>query len=187
MDDRSEINLARRAGIVAAASAVDMVVNFPLWIVAKRISAGLPLPATRDMYKGSGHLYLAMGPMTVVEDGSTTVVDRALDNLTSLSKPMALAWASTASGLAGALLIGAQVEAIITRAHSLGGSVGEASGAAYRAGGIRALLMPHGLCMIAAREVRGSSESAPKRARRYCSPMHFPGPRVNPTCGTLRR
>jgi len=108
VDDRESIRLGRRAVIVAAASASDMVVNFPLWIVAKRVSAGLPLPPRGELYKGSGTLYLAMGPMTVVADGSTTLFERALLDLGGFSQRAALACASMASGVAGALLVGAQ-------------------------------------------------------------------------------
>jgi len=154
MDDRSEVDLARRAGIVTIASAADMLLNFPLWIVAKRASAGLPLPTLREMYKGSGSLYLAMGPMTVVEDGATTVMDRSLGRTGSFSKAAALACASTASGVAGALLVGAQVEAMITRAHALGCTVREAGAVTCKKGGLRSLLIPPGLAMMAAREVR---------------------------------
>ena len=35
----TSLNAAERAGVVAIASAADMVINFPLWIVAKRASA----------------------------------------------------------------------------------------------------------------------------------------------------
>ena len=49
-----------------------------------------------------------MGPMTVVADGSTTLFERALLDLGGFSQRAALACASMASGVAGALLVGAQ-------------------------------------------------------------------------------
>ena len=82
------------------------VVNFPLWIAAKRISAGLPLPAMHEVYKGSGSLYLAMGPMTIVEDGSTSLVARSLRD--SLNPTLALLVSASASGAAGAMAVGSQ-------------------------------------------------------------------------------
>ena len=41
----------------------------------------------------------------------------------------------------------------MTRAHALGGTVAQAAGDTLRSGGLRGLLLPHGLTMIAAREV----------------------------------
>ena len=99
-------------------------------------------------------LYLAMGPMTVVEDGSTTLIQQAVRGGRWLGDEASLAVAASASGVAGAVLVGAQVEAVITAAHAKGSTIGESAAAAYRAGGLRALLVPHGLTMIAAREVR---------------------------------
>mmetsp|Transcript_18761 Transcript_18761/g.56642 ORF Transcript_18761/g.56642 Transcript_18761/m.56642 type:complete len:168 (+) Transcript_18761:504-1007(+) len=97
-------------------------------------------------------LYLAMGPMTVVEDGSTTLIQQAVRGGRWLGDEASLAVAASASGVAGAVLVGAQVEAVITAAHAKGSTIGESAAAAYRAGGLRALLVPHGLTMIAARE-----------------------------------
>ena len=56
-DSRNRLSPEARAVNVAAASGADMVVNFPLWIAAKRLSAGLPLPRLGEIYKGSGALY----------------------------------------------------------------------------------------------------------------------------------
>ena len=74
-----QLNAGERASVVAIASAADMLCNFPLWIVAKRVSAGVGLPPLAELYKGSGSLYLAMGPMVMVQDRSTAFV---LDCLT---------------------------------------------------------------------------------------------------------
>ena len=106
-----------RAVNVAAASGADMVVNFPLWIAAKRLSAGLPLPRLGEIYKGSGALYLAFFPMMVVEDWATGVVDRTLGGrLGDESRHLVSA---CASGPAAAVLVGSQVEGLITRAHGV--------------------------------------------------------------------
>lgn len=145
------ISGAQRVGVVAAACAADMLVNFPLWICAKRISAGLSLPPAREIYKGSGSLYLAMGPMTIVEDGSTAL---ALPVLGGRLEPAAAHAASACfAGGVGALAVGCQVEGVITRAHATGETVLAAARSTHAARGWGALLMPHGAAMIACREV----------------------------------
>ena len=117
-DSRNRLSPEARAVNVAAASGADMVVNFPLWIAAKRLSAGLPLPRLGEIYKGSGALYLAFFPMMVVEDWATGVVDRTLGGrLGDESRHLVSA---CASGPAAAVLVGSQVEGLITRAHGVG-------------------------------------------------------------------
>ena len=55
MDHRQ---LLRAAG-VGAAMGMDVVINYPLWIIAKRVGAGLPaLPPVRRIYAGGGALWL---------------------------------------------------------------------------------------------------------------------------------
>lgn len=120
MESRDTLNAAERAAVVAGASAADMICNFPLWIVAKRLSAGVGLPNVSELYKGSGSLYFAMGPMVVVQDGSTAL---ALDkfNQAGVGPQAALCASAMLSGAVGALAVGAQVEGCITRAHATGG------------------------------------------------------------------
>ena len=81
MENRDSLSASERAFVIAGASALDMVCNFPLWIVAKRLSAGVGLPSMSELYKGSGSLYFAMGPMVVVQDGSTAVALEKFDRL----------------------------------------------------------------------------------------------------------
>eukprot|EP00965_Chrysotila_dentata_P205290 6182869-Pleurochrysis_carterae.AAC.6 len=106
VEERLALSLPKRAAVVAAACGADMVINFPLWISAKRIAAGLPLPRAAEVYKGSGTLYFAMGPMTIVEDGATSIASRCLSD--KLSSPATLLVSSCLAGGAGALVIGAQ-------------------------------------------------------------------------------
>jgi len=150
-DSRNRLSPEARAVNVAAASGADMVVNFPLWIAAKRLSAGLPLPRLGEIYKGSGALYLAFFPMMVVEDWATGVVDRTLGGrLGDESRHLVSA---CASGPAAAVLVGSQVEGLITRAHGVGQSLGRSLMATAAAEGWVSLLVPHGMLMVAAREV----------------------------------
>ena len=152
MEARDTLNAAERAAVVAGASAADMVCNFPLWIVAKRLSAGVGLPSVSELYKGSGWLYLAMGPMVVVQDGSTALALEQL-NGADVNPQAALCASAMLSGAVGALAVGAQVEGCITRAHATGQTVLGAAQSTWRAGGAVALLVPHGACMLVGREI----------------------------------
>ena len=145
------LTACERACLVAIASGADMLLNFPLWIAAKRISAGLPLPTRAELYKGSSSLWLAMGPMTVVEDGSTALVMRTIGE--RLDPEPAHAASASASGAIAALFVGSQVEGVITRAHSTKASVAHTAISTLRAGGVSSLIFPSGMLMCAAREV----------------------------------
>ncbi len=144
---------SQRAAIVAAAAAADMVINFPLWIAAKRISASLPLPSLSfsELYKGSGSLYVAMGPMMVVEDRATAVALGALDG--RIGPEAAHAASACFAGVVGGLCIGAQVEGTIVRAHSTSQTVLQAARSTFASGGLLSLLAPYGALMIACREM----------------------------------
>ena len=93
-----------------------MAINYPLWICAKRVSAGISLPRLRELYKGSGSLLLAMGPMIIAQDSSLAVLLRCFDGY--LEPTAAHATSACISGAVGALVVGAQVEGVITRAHA---------------------------------------------------------------------
>ena len=47
--------------------------------MGKRASAGLGMPSLRELYKGSGSLLVASGPMVVVQDTSTAATVSVLD------------------------------------------------------------------------------------------------------------
>ena len=148
---RDRVSVVERAGIILSGLSADMLVNYPLWITAKRVSAGLTMPPFKDIYKGSGSLMFAMGPMIVVQDASTAVMLRVLEG--HLQPTPAHATAACISGAVGALTVGAQIEAVITRAHATQVTIAQATRNTYRAGGLLALLAPHGAMMIAGREV----------------------------------
>ena len=89
--------------------------------------------------------------MMVVEDWATGVVDRTLGGrLGDESRHLVSA---CASGPAAAVLVGSQVEGLITRAHGVGQSLGRSLMATAAAEGWISLLVPHGMLMVAAREV----------------------------------
>ncbi|KAL3894423.1 MAG: hypothetical protein SGPRY_013813, partial [Prymnesium sp.] len=145
------VSYFQRTIIVACASAADMVVNFPLWICAKCIAAGIALPRPRNIYKGSGTLWFAMGPLTIVEDRATAI---SLDVIGDRLLPAhAHAVSACVSGGVAGLTVGCQFEGIITRAHSTGQTVLQTAIGTYYGGGVSAILFPSGAMMIAAREV----------------------------------
>lgn len=48
----------RRTAIVGAAIGADVLINFPLWITAKRMGSGLSPPrSVGDAYKGGGAMW----------------------------------------------------------------------------------------------------------------------------------
>jgi len=135
----------RRAGTVGAAIGADVVINYPLWIVAKRMGAGLPaLPPLRRLYAGGGALWMSIAPTTVIEDGVTTSLKRVVD-----APDVLLA---AASGVAAAVCVTSQVERVITCAHARGLSVAETIPAILRERGVASLFFPPGVVAMAGRE-----------------------------------
>ena len=64
-----------RAASVGAAMGADILINYPLWIVAKRVGAGLSaLPPLHRLYAGGGALWISIAPTTIIEDGVSTVL-----------------------------------------------------------------------------------------------------------------
>lgn len=150
-DAHSRISVVDRVAVVGAACAADMIINFPLWITAKRVSAGLSLPGLPELYKGSGSLFLAMGPMLTIADKSTAISLGLLeDRVGNVDARHAIA--SCVSGAVGALCVGGQIEGHIARAHATGHTVWQTVCIAYRTGGPALLALPHGTLMVAARE-----------------------------------
>eukprot|EP01065_Artemidia_motanka_P040580 TRINITY_DN5108_c1_g1_i4.p1 TRINITY_DN5108_c1_g1~~TRINITY_DN5108_c1_g1_i4.p1 ORF type:complete len:264 (+),score=66.39 TRINITY_DN5108_c1_g1_i4:47-838(+) len=151
MGDSDGWSTARRAGVVGLAAAADIAVNYPLWIIAKRIGAGLSRPPASEMYKGGGALWLSTGPTTTCEDGVTSAL-RSLPQFQALKPEASGAVSAGASGVVAAVCVASQVESVIVRAHATGGSVGSALRDVYRARGAVGLVLPPGMAATAARE-----------------------------------
>ena len=133
-----------RAASVGAAMACDIVINYPLWIVAKRVGAGLSaLPPLHRLYAGGGALWVSIAPTTIIEDGVSTVLKPRCGDLA----------ASAASGAIAGVCVTSQVERCITASHARDRGVGETIAALYRRGGILALALPPGMAATACREV----------------------------------
>lgn len=138
----------RSSGAVAVAMLADIVINYPLWIVGKRIGAGLtPYPGSLSLiYKGSGLLYVSLGPTTVIEDGVTRGLGHVLTQV-SHAVPAAM------SGCVAAVLVTSQVEHLITRSHALNMTMGETAKHLRSQHGLLYLLKPPGMRMMMLREI----------------------------------
>ncbi len=133
-----------RAASVGAAMACDIVINYPLWIVAKRVGAGLSaLPPLHRLYAGGGALWVSIAPTTIIEDGVSTVLKPLCGDLA----------ASAASGAIAGVCVTSQVERCITASHARNLSVRETAVALYRRGGVAGLMLPPGMMATACREV----------------------------------
>ena len=132
-----------RAASVGAAMGADIVINYPLWIVAKRVGAGLSaLPPLHRLYAGGGALWVSIAPTTIIEDGVSTVLKPRCGDLA----------ASAASGAIAGLCVTSQVERCITASHARNLSVRETAVAIYRRG-VAGLILPPGMLATACREV----------------------------------
>ena len=148
----TRVTPAERVGIMFGGCCADMLVNYPLWIVAKRLSAGLGLPAVSEIYKGSTSLLVAFGPMVLLQDGSTGELLRHFEGKIQ-SQTVAHATAACISGGIGALFVGSQIEGMITHAHATKQTVAQAAGSMYRTGGLSAIALPYGALAMVGREV----------------------------------
>lgn len=140
-----------RSAIVVASTFTDIVVNYPLWVYAKRMQAALGAPKVTELYKGAGSLLFCSGPMITVQDFSTGAILKLFGS--EVSANAAHAMSACLSGAIGALTVGSQVESVITRAHASGTSVFSVIQKTYATGGIAALVAPYGGLMVAAREI----------------------------------
>ena len=147
-----------RAASVGAAMGADIVINYPLWIVAKRVGAGLSaLPPLHRLYAGGGALWVSIAPTTIIEDGVSTVLKPRCGDLA----------ASAASGAIAGVCVTSQVERCITASHARDRGVGETVAALYRRGGVVGLALPPGMLATACREV---PFAAPRITRRRMAP-----------------
>ena len=156
-----------RAASVGAAMGADIVINYPLWIVAKRVGAGLSaLPPLNRLYAGGGALWVSIAPTTIIEDGVSTVLKPRCGDLA----------ASAASGAIAGVCVTSQVERCITAAHARDRGVGETVAALYRRGGILALALPPGMLATACREVPFAAALFAARPRlRKIAEERYPG------------
>merc|ERR1719331_3010371 len=60
-------NRFQRSAAVGAGCAADIAINYPLWIVAKRMGVGIAAvpPTLPELYKGGGSLWISLGPSTL--------------------------------------------------------------------------------------------------------------------------
>ena len=157
-----------RACSVGAAMGMDILVNYPLWIVAKRVGAGLSaLPRLHRLYAGGGALWVSIAPTTIIEDGVSTVLKPRYGDLA----------ASATSGAIAGLCVTSQVERCITAAHaSKRLSVRETVVAIYQRNGVAGLISPPGMAATACREVPFAAALFAVRPRlRAIAEERYPG------------
>lgn len=109
-----------------------------------------PFPGTiRETYKGGASLWLSLGPTTVLEDVVTRGVEAALPP----EAPQRQLIAAALSGVVAGVTVTAQVENLITLAHSRSLSVPGALKHVHAEEGAFGLLLPRGMLAMAGREV----------------------------------
>lgn len=147
----------RRGALVGLGAAGDIAINYPLWIIAKRVAAGLGWPAARDLYKGGGLLWLSLGPTFVCEDlCSRLLVPPATSAAARIGLALGsegeAALAAAAAGAVAGIAVAAPIENVLTRAHKTGFSTRDAARDITR-GGIISTMMPRGMAAMVGREV----------------------------------
>lgn len=151
----------RRSFIVGAGMACDIMINYPLWIMAKRLGVGLPAlpPTIAETYKGGGSLWLSLGPTTMVEDGATHQLQRLFgfgNQGAATADPqrdeMINFVCAAISGAVAGCTVTAQVEHVITASHTKSLSLLDTTKLLHTRHGLRYLLAPPGLGMMCLRE-----------------------------------
>eukprot|EP00933_Yihiella_yeosuensis_P060761 TRINITY_DN63547_c0_g1_i1.p1 TRINITY_DN63547_c0_g1~~TRINITY_DN63547_c0_g1_i1.p1 ORF type:complete len:301 (+),score=48.18 TRINITY_DN63547_c0_g1_i1:62-904(+) len=140
-----------RSMSIGMSMGADIAVNYPMWIAAKRLGAGLRAfpPTLRQVYKGGGSLWLSLGPTVMVEDASTTAIRKILPE----TAPFHGLLSAACSGAVAALLVASQTENIIAVSHARSLTIQETITSIVKERSISGLLLPQGMSMMAAREV----------------------------------
>eukprot|EP01060_Flectonema_neradi_P027318 TRINITY_DN36920_c0_g1_i1.p1 TRINITY_DN36920_c0_g1~~TRINITY_DN36920_c0_g1_i1.p1 ORF type:complete len:241 (+),score=28.34 TRINITY_DN36920_c0_g1_i1:35-757(+) len=138
-----EQGVMRSAAASGTAAGCDILLNYPLWILSKRMSAGMGVPALRELYKGGGGLWCSVGPTTILEEGISTKLSSAFSGGTS----------AMVSGCCAGLMITSQVENCITKAHKNETSLRQAIVHQYKTAGMKGLMIPNGIVATALREI----------------------------------
>ena len=145
MDINFDPTKVPRAAVMGAGMAADIVVNYPLWIFAKRVGAGLPgFPPLRSLYKGGGMLWLSLGPNVAISDAVAFTLKEQ-----GTVPPVVCA---SAGGPVGAILVASQVENLIAQSH-VEISVPQAALHLVKSRGASSVLLPPGMLMMAGREL----------------------------------
>mmetsp|Transcript_33019 Transcript_33019/g.77179 ORF Transcript_33019/g.77179 Transcript_33019/m.77179 type:complete len:321 (+) Transcript_33019:187-1149(+) len=144
---------ATQVMLVALATGCDQTINYPMWILAKRIGAGLGWPRVGDLYKGCAALYLTYFPTVAVEDASTRVLTDSLTRLApSLGDQGREVLAAACGGVAAGVLVANPTENIVVKAHARDTGVADACRYIWQKGGLRGMLCPYGSTAMMLRE-----------------------------------
>merc|ERR1719428_1433432 len=146
--------MVKRTALVGLGSGADIVVNYPLWITAKRLGAGLSWPSVAEVYKGGGLLWASQFPTIACEDlGSRALVPCVRSMFgSSLSIDVEHAIAAGAAGALAGVVVASPTENVVTRAHKTGSSTLVATLDIAKRGPRQALL-PRGVAAMMGREI----------------------------------
>jgi hypothetical protein len=134
---------------VGVAMLGDIACNFPLWIMAKRLAAGLvAYPGTfRNLYRGAGTMWMSIGPSTIIEDKVTKEMYGIIEGRKKEIISAAI------SGACAALTVTSQVEHVITLSHYHGKNMMNTLKYLYREKGLIGLMLPPGMTAMVGREM----------------------------------
>lgn len=157
MEPESEV---RRSAVVATAMGCDIILNYPLWVAAKRLGVGLPaFPGTfRGIYVGAGSLFMSLAPTVIIEDTVTRLLRNTLDasendgESSICGVPSDLICSAT-SGAVAACFVASPVEHLITRSHALESDIFSTVHRTYISHGFMRVLVPPGLTAMIGREI----------------------------------
>ena len=142
---------AQRTIATGVAMGVDISLNYPLWIAAKRLGVGLTAfpSSVREIYRGGGSLWLSLAPTVIVEDKVTRIMQENLSPTT----PLHGLWCAASSGAVAAACVTSQVEHVITAAHTKSLPIHETVRKLWQQRGPFSLLIPPGIGMMMGREI----------------------------------
>lgn len=148
----------RRSASVGAGMAADIALNYPLWIVAKRMGVGIAAwpGSIRELYKGAGSLWVSLGPTTMIEDASKRHIEASvLPMLPPTFRPANKELVSSVlAGAVAAATFCSQVEHAITAAHTQRLTMSETlRHLYYKRGGVRGMMLPPGMMAMVGREM----------------------------------
>eukprot|EP00929_Paragymnodinium_shiwhaense_P074454 TRINITY_DN38110_c0_g1_i1.p1 TRINITY_DN38110_c0_g1~~TRINITY_DN38110_c0_g1_i1.p1 ORF type:complete len:288 (+),score=32.40 TRINITY_DN38110_c0_g1_i1:178-1041(+) len=146
---------AKRGALLGLSAGVDIAVNYPPWIIAKRVGAGLGMPALNDLYKGGGLLWVSLGPTYVCEDLGSRIFPPAVRVACghALSDDGEEAVAAALAGAFTGVAVSSPIENVLTRAHKHGSSTMCAARDVICQGGLVGTFFPRGAVAMAGREI----------------------------------
>lgn len=133
-----------------------MIINYPLWIVAKRVGAGLGWPTSiRYYYRGSGLMWSGFFPTIAMEEFCSRRLQNALPVTlqTRLGHDGTEMVASVCAGTIAGICIAAPIEYQITQGHVRRQRIYQAIMHSVKRVGLLGCIAPYGQVAMACREI----------------------------------